>query len=73
MVMNAAAATLFWSQFGRPQPDDECNSSRQLAYFGIDSGSLSLRVSLFQDQRSFFAPNVPFLRVKISKRTKSRF
>jgi hypothetical protein len=26
---------------------------------------------LNQDQRSFFAPNVPFLRVKISKRTKS--
>jgi hypothetical protein len=26
-----------------------------------------------QDQRSFFAPKVPFLRVKISKRTKSRF
>jgi hypothetical protein len=28
---------------------------------------------LNQDQRSIFAPNVPFLRVKISKRTKSRF
>jgi hypothetical protein len=26
---------------------------------------------LNQDQRSFFATNVPFLRVKISKRTKS--
>jgi hypothetical protein len=25
-----------------------------------------------QDQRSFFVPKVPFLRVKISKRTKSR-
>jgi hypothetical protein len=22
-MMKAAAATLFWSQFGRPQPDDE--------------------------------------------------
>jgi hypothetical protein len=27
---------------------------------------------LNQDQRSFFAPKVPFLRVKFSKRTKSR-
>jgi hypothetical protein len=26
--MIAAAATLFWSQFGRPQPDDECSGSQ---------------------------------------------
>jgi hypothetical protein len=29
-TMNAAAATLFWSQFGRPQPDDESSSGHSL-------------------------------------------
>jgi hypothetical protein len=33
--MNAAAATIFWSQFGRPQPDDESSS------FGLMSAGLS--------------------------------
>jgi hypothetical protein len=27
-VMNTAASTLFWSQFGRPQPDNEFSSSQ---------------------------------------------
>jgi hypothetical protein len=33
-TMNAAVATLFWSQFGRPQPDDEISSKPFLAQFG---------------------------------------
>jgi hypothetical protein len=36
-IMNAAAATLFWSQFGRPQPDDK---SSKHASFGLNSASL---------------------------------
>jgi hypothetical protein len=36
-MMNTAAATLFWSQFGRPQPNDK--SSKQ-ASFGLNSAGL---------------------------------
>jgi hypothetical protein len=39
-TMNAAAATLFWSQFSRPQPDDEKQAS-----FGLNSAGLSMAMN----------------------------
>jgi hypothetical protein len=38
-VMNTAAATLVWSQIGRPQHDDECSSQLLLGLIPVASDS----------------------------------